>query len=121
MTNTRKKTPASSGVRARTIAHVARICSAAPRRRSNSSPIHECAAVVEPSSPAAAVSAMPTPLSCLNDTPLRALVRSGGVLPQSSSQSLVQRHEILQAHEPHGLQLLLGDIERALRIERSQI
>jgi hypothetical protein len=32
------------------------------------------------------------------------------VLPQSSTQSLVQRHEVLQARDPHGLQLLLGAI-----------
>ena len=47
-------------------------------------------------------------------------LRSRRVLPQSSAQSLVQRHEILQTQEPHGLQLLLGAIERELRIERGQ-
>src|SRR5882757_10127382 len=82
------------------------------------------------------------PCCQLNDTPMRALVRSGrartrgqalrtrrlegrlssrSVLQQSSTQGLVQRHEILQAREPHGLQLLLSAIERALRIERAQV
>src|ERR1700722_18626425 len=83
-----------------------------------------------------------SPFASVNDTPMRALVRSRrarmrgytlrtrrlkgrlgsrGVLPQSSTQDLVQRHEILQAQEAHALQLLLGAVERDLRDERVQI
>src|ERR1700723_935273 len=123
ITNPRKKTPASSGVSARTTAHVARIWSAAPRRRNNSSPIHECAPVVKYPLPAAAVSAMPVPSLLPSQTYTRAgSVRSGrSVFPQSSTQGLVQRHEVLQARDPHGLQLLLGAVERDLRDERGQV